>query len=139
MEGYTAPCNLEDFKEMIKNSEMGGHDDDSHVDPLINFAGPMSEIRAFIFCVTSGQSNTSSFSNEQFVAGLARYGVENPTPCVSKRFGMYGNSEDMMRSLIRVEGTYGKLRMRIHTKRYSGAKDVASKARFGSVTHPNEE
>lgn len=130
---------MEQFKEIIFNSEMGTHDEESHVDPLINFAGPMSEIRAFIFCVTAGDSNTSTFNNEQFIAGLARYGVENPTPCVNKRFGMYGNSEDMMRAMKRLEGTYGKLKMKIHTKRYSGVNNVTTKARFGSYSRPHVE
>jgi len=94
-------------------------------------------MRAYIFCLTSGASNTSEFSNEQFVAGLARFGVENPTPSVSKRLGMYGNSEDIMRALKKAEDEYGKLRMKIHTKRYSGAKDILAKARFGKVSHPN--
>jgi hypothetical protein len=94
-------------------------------------------MRAYIFCLTASDSNNSEFSNDQFIAGLSRFGIENPTPCVSKRLGMYGNSEDVLRSLHRAETIYGKLRMKIHTKRYSGAKDVPAKPRFGQVTHPN--
>ena len=35
MEGYSAAVNFEDFKELVLASEMGGLEDDGHVDPLI--------------------------------------------------------------------------------------------------------
>ena len=133
MEAYTAPVGYKEFEELIHAAEMGDLDDDGFFDPLISFAGPMSQIRAYIFCLTAGESNTSSFSNEHFVAGISRYGVENPTPCVSKRCGMYGNSEDIMRALKRAEDVYGKLRMRIHTKRYSGVKNVEAKPKMHQI------
>jgi hypothetical protein len=35
MEGYSAPCTFEDFQALVLASEMGGLDDDGHIDPLI--------------------------------------------------------------------------------------------------------
>jgi len=35
MEGYSAPVKFEEFKELVVASEMGGLDDDGHIDPLI--------------------------------------------------------------------------------------------------------
>jgi len=35
MEGYSAAVNFEDFQALVLASEMGGLEDDGHVDPLI--------------------------------------------------------------------------------------------------------
>ena len=133
MESYTTQVRYEELQKIVEASELGELEEEQYLDPLIKFAGPISQARAYIFCVTAGESNTNSFSNEQFIAGLSRFGVENPTPCVSKRCGMYGNSEDIMRGLKRAEEAYGKLRMRIHTKRYSGVRDVMIKPKIQKV------
>ena len=87
-------------------------------------------MRAFIFSVTCGDTNTDVISSENFVAGISRFGVENPTPTVSRRLGMYGNSEDIARYLKRAEEKYGKFKLRIHTKRYAGTTDIHLKSKI---------
>ena len=64
---------------------MGGLDDDACFDPLIEFPGEISMVRAYIFALTAGIANTRKFNVDNFIAGVARFGVENPTPCVSAR------------------------------------------------------
>jgi hypothetical protein len=79
---------------------MGGLDAESTmVDPLIDFPGEISKIRAYVYCLTAGEKNTDTFGPMNFVAGLSRFGVENPTPCVSSRAQLYGNTLDIQSML----------------------------------------
>ena len=74
---------------------MGSNSKDAH-DPLIQFPGEISRIRAFVFALTAGENNDTAFNAENFCSGLARYGVESPTPCVSMRCQLYGNTKTIM-------------------------------------------
>mmetsp|Transcript_34621 Transcript_34621/g.52953 ORF Transcript_34621/g.52953 Transcript_34621/m.52953 type:complete len:192 (+) Transcript_34621:3015-3590(+) len=78
-------------------------------------------IRAYIFSLTAGRKNDGSFSPENFIAGISRYGIENPVPCVSQRLQLYGNSRTILEMLAKAEKKYGTLKLKIHTNRYTGA------------------
>ena len=92
MDTFAAAAKVEyaDFKKMVENVQMGGlesedPDDDEMIDPLIQFPGDISMIRAYIFAIASGETNRNEFNVDNFVGSLARYGIENPVPCVSHR------------------------------------------------------
>ena len=79
---------FEDFQKMVEDVQMGGlesEDPDAKIDPLIQFPGEISMIRAYIFAMASGETNRNEFNVDNFVGSLARYGIENPVPCVSHR------------------------------------------------------
>ena len=97
---------------------MGKNNDDTH-DPLIQYPGELAKIRAFVFALTAGERNTSAFNAANFCAGLTRYGVESPVPCVSMRCQLYGNPKYIMDHLREAEEQYGKYKIKIHMKRYS--------------------
>jgi hypothetical protein len=116
----SAPVPFDKFKEIIQNIQMGGLDSDSAmVDPLISFTSDISMIRAYLFCLTAGEKNNDTFSASNFIAGISRFGVENPTPCVSSRAQLYGNTSDINDMMIRAEEKWGKLKLKVHTKKYT--------------------
>jgi hypothetical protein len=120
-----APVPFEKFKEIVANIQMGGLDADStRVDPLVDFTSEISLVRAYVFCLTAGRENGETFSADNFIAGLARFGVENPTPCVSSRAQLYGITSDVQTMLERAEKKWGKLKLKIHTKRYTLARPM---------------
>ncbi len=92
---------------------------DPYFDPLIQFPGEISKVRAFIFSLTAGLDNNSAFNCDNFLAGITRFGVESPTPCVSMRCQLYGNTKTILDQLKLAEKEYGKLKLKIHTKRYT--------------------
>lgn len=117
-------CSYEKYKQMILDVQMGGLEDeeqDQLVDPLIMFPTEISMIRSYVFAISSGESNKTDFGVDNFVGSLARYGIENPVPCISYRIQLYGMQKTMMELLEQMEDKYGKLRLKIHTKRYSQA------------------
>ncbi len=109
---------------MVANVQMGGLEDeeqDQLIDPLIMFPTEISMIRSYVFAISSGETNRNEFNVDNFVGSLARYGIENPVPCVSYRIQLYGMQKTMVELLEQMEDKYGKLRLKIHTKRYSQA------------------
>lgn len=99
-----APVPFDKFKSMVENIQMGGLDSESsRVDPLVEFTSEISLVRAYVFCLTAGRENSDVFSANNFIAGLARFGVENPTPCVSSRAQLYGITSDVHTMLERAE------------------------------------
>ena len=60
----------------------------------ISYAKDISCIRAFIYALTCDQ-NGQQISVEAFLAGLNRFGIDNPLPIITKRLAMYGNQEDL--------------------------------------------
>ena len=104
---------------------MGGLDRESTmVDPLIDFTSEISMVRAYIFCLTAGEKNNTTFSANNFIAGISRFGVENPTPCVSSRAQLYGNTLDIHSMMLRAEEKWGKFKLKLHTKKYTLARPV---------------
>jgi len=113
-------CSFDNFKKMIENIQMGTLDQaNMYFDPLIDFPGEISIVRAYIFCLTSGEANNDAFSPENFISGLSRFGIENPVPCVSQRLSLYGNSRTIMDMLKKAEKKYGSLNLRVHSKIYT--------------------
>ena len=122
-----APVSFDKFKSIVKNIQMGGLDSDSsRVDPLIEYTSEISLVRAYVFCLTAGRENSETFSADNFIAGLSRFGVENPTPCVSSRAQLYGVTQDIFSMMERAEQKWGKLKLKVHTKRYTLAKPMDS-------------
>lgn len=119
-ETYTqaAAVSFDQFNQMVENISMGKNNDDTH-DPLIQYPGELSKIRAFIFSLTAGERNDAAFNAANFCAGLTRYGVECPVPCVSMRCQLYGNPKYIMDRLREAEEKYGKYKIKVHMKRYS--------------------
>ena len=87
-------------------------------DPLINFPGYISKVRAYVFALTSGRNNDSSFNSEVFTAACARFGVEAPAPAVSARCQHYGNTLPIIEQLKKAEAIYGRFKTKVHFKRY---------------------
>lgn len=112
-----ADVSFDVFDKMIENIAMGNNSNDAH-DPLIQYPGEISKIRAFIFALTAGEKNDTAFNATNFCAGVSRYGVENPVPCVSMRCQLYGNPKFIMDELREAEKTYGKYKIKIHIKKY---------------------
>ena len=78
---------------MVESVQMGGLENteqDQLIDPLIMFPTEISMIRSYVFAISSGETNRSEFGVDNFVGSLARYGIENPVPCVSYRIQLYG-------------------------------------------------
>lgn len=55
-ESFSTSCNVTYpiFNEMITDSNFGSFGADAPIDPLIEFPGEVSKMRAFIFALTSG-------------------------------------------------------------------------------------
>lgn len=77
-------------------------------DPLVKFTGDISVVRAYVFSLLSGAENGSSLGVNNLIAGLSRFGSDNPTPSVSLRCGLYGNSIGIMAFLKDASITYSK-------------------------------
>jgi hypothetical protein len=39
--------------------------------------------------------NNNNVNEVEFAAGCNRFGLDNPTPIITKRLSMYGNTEDV--------------------------------------------
>jgi hypothetical protein len=52
-----SPVTFEKFKKVIVDIQMGGLESDEYFDPLTQFTGEISLIRAYIFCLTAGEGN----------------------------------------------------------------------------------
>jgi hypothetical protein len=54
-----------------------------------------------IYALMTSQ-NTNRMNVSQFMAGVSRYGVENPTPVIKKRIALFGNTDDVISLLKKV-------------------------------------
>lgn len=63
--------------------------------------GEITTIRAMIYALMTSQ-NTNRMNVSQFMAGVSRYGVENPTPVIKKRIALFGNTDDVISLLKKV-------------------------------------
>ena len=57
------------------------------------FPGPFTIRRAFLYALVC-KENTGQVNLVDFLAGCNRYGLDNPSPTIHKRVGLYGNEED---------------------------------------------
>ena len=78
----------------VPSDEASGH----HV-PCMSFPGSISKVRAYVFSCLSGEENTNRFNDEIFLAGCFRYALECPTPIISTRVALYGNTRDVMTAI----------------------------------------
>ena len=91
-----------------------------HPDKLMSFTGSISQVRAFVFTLMAGNYNSSKVSSNNMLAGLNRFGIENPAPVVSTRCGLYGNSRSVMEILEDAEEKFGKGEVHLNSGIYQG-------------------
>ena len=58
----------------------------------------MSLTRAYLYAMMTGE-NEGEVNETEFVAGCNRFGIDNPTPIITKRLGFYGNIEEIEKNL----------------------------------------
>lgn len=120
LESNVGPLDLDAYEDVIAQGLPP--DDDNHAeDPLMQFPGKISRVRAFIFSCVSSDSNTHTLTDDQFLAGCWRFAVENPVASVSTRCALYGNSRDVMQQLADAEKEYGKPNMKVDSRKYTSA------------------
>lgn len=96
MEGPTSATDLDNFIEVL-NSSIPDYDAESkHANPLMQFPGNMSKVRAYLFALMASDSNTNVIHDATFVVACNRYALENPVPSVITKCALYGNSKDIM-------------------------------------------
>lgn len=104
---------------MIKGGMPPEGNDSLDVNPLMLYTDRISMIRAFIYSCTSSDTNTNVFNEQNFMVGCNRFSVENPFPSVTVRCGLYGNTRDIMMTLLEAEKKYGKPNIKIAKKGFS--------------------
>ena len=79
---------VEAFEMMIKGTRQSNKLSSN----MLNWAGPISSCRALLYAFYCG-TNAADVSEMEIMAGLNRFGVDNPVPVVTKRLAFYGNDE----------------------------------------------
>lgn len=59
---------------------------------VLSFGGQICQLRALIYAFMCGTNGLNITENE-FVAGCSRFGLDNPVPIITRRFRPYGNEE----------------------------------------------
>jgi hypothetical protein len=95
MESNQGALDFETFTEIIKIALPAGDGTQSIENPFQSFPGKISFVRAYVYACTVGKRNTNYFSDDDFLAGINRFGIESPSPSVSTRCALYGNSQDI--------------------------------------------
>lgn len=88
----------------------------------MKFAGDACTARAFIFALVASYKNSNYIAPSGLVAGLSRFGVDSPSPIISTRCGLYGNSKTIMEILEEAEKKYGS--ETVNAKQYQGGKEL---------------
>lgn len=104
--------------EMITTSMPPTDETQALEHPLISYPGQISYVRAYIYACTAGSQNDQTFSDDCYIAGASRFGLESPVASVSTRCGFYGNSRDVMQILQDAESSFGKP-IRIEAKQFT--------------------
>ena len=68
--------------------------------PLLQFGGPITVARAFIYALMCGKNGTAC-SEAEFAAGCNRFGLDNPLPIITRRFWLYGNTDQVEKEVDR--------------------------------------
>ena len=72
---------------------------------ILSFAGPFSQLRAYVYAMLCGDNNF--LCNEyEFVAGCNRFGLDNPSPIVTRRLAAYGNEEPIEKIVEKLARQY---------------------------------
>ena len=108
MESNIAQIDVETYNDIIKNALPPSDETQQQENPLIQYPGNISKIRAYIFSCVASDENSDLMTDEQFIAGCWRFAIENPVPTISTRCALYGNSRDIMFILKEAEKEYGK-------------------------------
>lgn len=100
---------LDRYIEVIRAGVPEEVEEQIHEDnPLVSFAGKMSHVRAYIYSAIAAPQNNTEMTDPYFIAGLSRFGIENPVPVVSARCWLYGNSRDIITQLEKAEKRWGR-------------------------------
>ena len=62
-------------------------------------------IRAFIYGIVTGD-NDKMLSSDAFLAGCNRFGLDSPCPIITKRLGVFGNTEELEKDFRRMVKKY---------------------------------
>jgi len=73
---------------------------------LVHFPGLMSNIRAYIYAMLSGD-NGFLVSEEEIKAACSRFGLDNPCPSVTRRLAWYGNQDEIEKMVERAANKFG--------------------------------
>lgn len=97
----TANLKLTELEAILKTAEKAENmNTGSGVpDPCVGWSGEMSKLRAYVYSLTSSQSNEHAFGVNNLIAGLSRFGLDNPAPTISMRCALYGNSRSILKQL----------------------------------------
>ena len=97
----TARLQFSELQQIIKQAEKAElmHSGSAIPDPMVGWCGTISQIRAYIFSLLAGEDNDSSFGVNHLIAGLSRFGSDNPVPPVSTKCSLYGNSKAILTQL----------------------------------------
>lgn len=61
---------------------------------FVGYPGQISCLRALIYGFMCG-SNDEKVNEVEFGSGCNRFAMDNPTPTITKRLSLYGNTEDV--------------------------------------------
>lgn len=65
------------------------------VNPFLVFPGVISINRAILHGYMSGV-NSHEMDRYGFMEGVAKFGIDVPIPCITKRLALYGNTVDIL-------------------------------------------
>lgn len=61
-------------------------------------------------------NNSFTCTDREFVAGCSRFGLDNPTPIITKRLAIYGNEENIDKMVERCSKHYNDEKFLDHEK-----------------------
>ena len=73
--------------------------------PSVSFGKEVTWIRAYYYALVCGD-NDNEISIERLIAGCNRYGLDSPTPIITKRMNMFGNIEELQKDFERLVKKY---------------------------------
>ena len=82
---------------------------------FLSFGGNICQLRAFIYATMCGK-NGFNCSEPEFIAGCNRYGLDNPTPIITRRLATYGNEETVDKIIEREAKRYDDEKFLDHEK-----------------------
>ena len=68
---------------------------------FLSFGGQITQLRALVYGLMCGK-NGFEISENEFIAGCARFGLDNPTPIITRRLATYGNEEAVEKMVERM-------------------------------------
>lgn len=65
--------------------------------PFLRWPGRISQVRAYIYAIAATEKNDTFIPLPIFQAACARFALESPTPTLTLKLALYGNSYDVMK------------------------------------------